>query len=207
MHRAHQLRDVAAAHRVAALLIVRADALDCQEMRDCRIAQPIHDVLAVRGVRHVLRLRRRRQRDQRHLLAQAAFAEPGFEGAHAKVVRHQRDRDAERRQGAGQEQGAERAIGLARGRRSRRNEKTRDHHQCRPRMFGEAATRGGEIIGAGVDQIALGILPQAALADVVLNDVAQFVEDGVVHRFASCRIGRKRSSHSSGSSAVRVIGS
>ncbi len=151
MRRTHQLRDVAAAHRVAAVLIIWADPFDRQKMRERDAVETVRHMPAVFGIRHVLRLRRRRQGDERHVLAQAAFPKPGYQSAHAEIIRHEHDRDAERRQRAGQEQRAQRAVGLARGGRSRRDEKASHHRERRPRVLGEAPARRGEIAGASID--------------------------------------------------------
>ncbi len=123
-----------------------------------------------------------RQLDDAHLILEMTDLQSRIDGRHPGAVAGDEDLDAERPQGAGQEQGAEGTVRFAAGRIAMRDVKARDHQHLGLGRLGDAAASVREVIGTRVDQVADGIGAQTAPANVFLDQVAQTLEQGSRHR-------------------------
>src|SRR5207247_218007 len=124
----------------------------------------------------------------------------------AKGIRQENDADTERDQSAGEKQGPERPVGLAGGRLGGGDVEAGNDSKRGARLLGHAAASKSEVVRRRGEQIGSRVFGQAAMADVLLNDVADPAE-GVAHFTVPCSRYAKRPRHLRGTSAVSVIGS
>ena len=85
--------------------------------------------------------------------AQAAGVDPDLQGPQAEAVGRQHHLDPQRDQGPGQEDGAERAVGLGGGRLAVRDEEAGDDGQGGVGPPGHVVARPPQVVGAGRDDI------------------------------------------------------
>ncbi len=208
--RGHVRRDVETAHGVAAVAVLRghflvekpydfgggrklclhrfsgvarADALDSDQVRKAKIAHKIRPAYLEKRAPFACR----RQWAQKHVLVESASFESPFQSLHAKMVGQERDSYSERRQGAGQEQRAQRPVGFPARRPRMRNIETGNDADCRIGLQGQALAGALEVLRPGGDEIVTGICAQPALADVLLNDVPDSFKYILAHRATSLR--------------------